>query len=220
MTMGYWVAGRDAVLPDRVIYHFTHINNLPNIIQSKALFADSQTRNLMQVEVGDRGVKSRRRGLLVPKPPGGVPADYVPFYFAPRSPMMLCINSGRVPEYQEGQGPLIYLVSTAQKMAAQGIPFLFTDGNCASRITTYYDDLAQLDQVDWAVMEARIWRDTAEDPDRKRRRMAEFLMHGTAPLSAMLGIAAMNEEVATSVRHILTQHSHPMEVRVRREWYY
>ncbi|WP_237498711.1 MULTISPECIES: DUF4433 domain-containing protein [unclassified Streptomyces] len=213
-------AGRGAVLPDRLIYHFTHIRNLPNIIQSGALFADSQTRDLMQVEVGDRGVKSRRRGLLVPTPPGGVPADYVPFYFAPRSPMMLCIKSGRVPEYQEGQGPLVYLVSTVETMAEKGIKFLFTDGNCASRITSYYDDLTHLDQVDWDIMEAYLWRDTADDPDRKRRRMAEFLMHKTAPLSGMLGIATMTEETANSVRTILAQHSHSMDVRVRREWYY
>ncbi|MFI8486223.1 type II toxin-antitoxin system toxin DNA ADP-ribosyl transferase DarT [Streptomyces rubrogriseus] len=205
---------------DAVIYHFTHIDNIPNIIEAGGLFADGQTGDRMRVEVGDRAIKTRRRELAVPKGPGGVPADYVPFYFAPRSPMMLCIKSGRVPQYQEGQEPLIYLTSTARLMATQGIPYLFTDGNCASRFTTYYEDLSDLDQVDWAIMRAAIWKDTADDPDRKRRRMAEFLMHRFAPLQAISGMATMNTSMESRLQSILTEHGYAVDVKVQREWYY
>lgn len=205
---------------DAVIYHFTHIDNIPNIIAAGGLLADGQTNGRMQVEVGDQAIKTRRRELVVPKSPGGVPADYVPFYFAPRSPMMLCIKSGRVPQYQEGQEPLIYLTSTARLMASQGIPYLFTDGNCASRVTSYYDDLSDLGMVDWSIMRATIWRDTADDPDRKRRRMAEFLMHRFAPLQAINGMATMTTRMESRLTSILAEHGHAMNVKVQREWYY
>ncbi|MER6782729.1 MULTISPECIES: DUF4433 domain-containing protein [unclassified Streptomyces] len=205
---------------DVTIYHFTHIRNIPNIITSGTLFADGCTDGRMQVEVGDPAIKSRRRSLTVRKPPGGVPADYVPFYFAPRSPMMLRIKSGGVPQYQDGQGPLVYLTSTADLMAAQGIPFLFTDGNCASSLTDYYDDLADLEKVDWTVMRATMWADTADDPDRKRRRMAEFLMHQTAPLSAITGMATMTAQMADELKSVLTRLNYSTDIQIRREWYY
>ncbi len=134
--------------------------------------------------------------------------------------MMLCIKSGRVPQYQEGQEPLIYLTSTVRLMAAQGIPYLFTDGNCASRFTDYYEDLSDLEQVDWAVMRATMWRDTADDPDRKRRRMAEFLMHRSAPLKAINGMATMTTSMESRLNEILAAYQYPMDVKVQRQWYY
>jgi hypothetical protein len=44
-------------------------------------------------------------------------------------------------------------------------------------LTDFYDDLNDLKEVDWNVMTLRIWKDTNDDPDRKRRRQAEFLVY-------------------------------------------
>lgn len=49
--------------------------------------------------------------MPVPVGPKGVPADYVPFSFAPRSPMLYVIDKGGIPEYGEGQDPLVHLVT-------------------------------------------------------------------------------------------------------------
>src|SRR5689334_2142065 len=92
---------------DRRILHFTHLRHLPTILSEGALYADSVVGARLTHEVGDRGIKANRRELEVTCGPGGHPCDYVPFYFAPRSPMLFKIAIGGVPHYQEGQDPLV-----------------------------------------------------------------------------------------------------------------
>lgn len=76
----------------RWILHFTHLDNVPSIVAAGALACDWQARQgSMVAEVGDPSIKEARRRRAVPVPPGGTVGDYVPFYFAPRSPMMFRI---------------------------------------------------------------------------------------------------------------------------------
>ena len=91
-----------------VVTHFTHVDNLPLMIQH-GLLSDTAGRssNVLVVEVSNLGIKDQRRDRDVPVPPGGAVADYVPFYFAPRSPMMYSISRGNVPSYQGGTARLI-----------------------------------------------------------------------------------------------------------------
>jgi hypothetical protein len=75
---------------------------------------------------------------------------------------------------------------------------VFSDGNCANTITDYSADLADLDRfVDWPLMNEHIWKDTLTDGDRKRRRMAEFLVHEHLPWSAVLGFAVHAKRLPT-----------------------
>ncbi|MEI6622203.1 MAG: DarT ssDNA thymidine ADP-ribosyltransferase family protein [Actinomycetes bacterium] len=69
------------------VMHFTHVDHL-RTIAARGLLADelAQAEGLLSVDVGNREIKSRRRRRQVRVQPGGVVADYVPFYFAPRSP--------------------------------------------------------------------------------------------------------------------------------------
>jgi hypothetical protein len=54
--------------------------------------------------------------------------------------------------------PLVYLVSSAEAVAASGALFVFSDGNCASTVTSFDDDLSQIESVvDWEVMRAQMW---------------------------------------------------------------
>jgi hypothetical protein len=48
-------------------------------------------------------------------------------------------------------------------------------------------------------MKERIWRNTPEDPDRVRRRMAEFLVHETIPLQ-LIGQVAVPQRPGSPVR--------------------
>lgn len=203
--------------------HFTHIRNLLGILAAGCLQADSivDRGSGLLVEAADLGIKARRETIPISLAPYGCVADYVPFYFAPRSPMLYKLAKGSIPTYTNGQDPLIYLVSTAEGVAQAGLRYLFSDGNCASAVSQVSGDLALLDSmVDWEVMRAQMWSNTAEDPDRMRRRMAEFLVHERLPVDCMAGIVVRTERMRRQVDEILTVRGDTLPVRVRPSWYF
>jgi hypothetical protein len=205
---------------DRPIAHFTHVGNLPTIMKGGCVLADSLVRGggVAINECGNIEIKERRRTVAVPISPGGVVSDYVPFYFAPRSPMMFSIHKGNVPTYQEGQEPLIYLWSHSSVVAQMGLPWVGSDGNAAhslSVMTNRWDELERM--VDWSIMTERYWRDTPTDGDRMRRRMAELLVHRQFPISAIQGIVAKSETTAELARRHVSGN---IPVSVAPDWYY
>ena len=125
-----------------LLYHFTHISNLASIA-AEGLYSDAQIEASRRAptEVGNADVKQRRRNLAVPLPPGGRVADYVPFYFAARSPMLYIISKGDVPTYSGGQDEIVYLVTSIEKVVEECLRFVFTDRNAALGFARYGDDL-------------------------------------------------------------------------------
>jgi hypothetical protein len=207
----------------RLVMHFTHVENLPGILTAGCLQADSlvDRSSALQVEAGDLAVKARRKQRRVPLAPFGRVADYVPFYFAPRSPMLLTLASGNVPTYSDGQDPLVYLVSSADAVAAAGQPCLFSDGNCASPLTQFFGDLALLGSaVDWELMTSRMWANTPEDQDRMRRRMAEFLVHQRVAVGCVSLMVVRHETMKRRVEAIQAAYGMAIPVAARSWWYF
>jgi hypothetical protein len=206
---------------ERLIMHFTHLRHIDSIVGDSMIHADSLVGGRLRYEVGDRGIKTNRRELPVTYAPGGHPCDYVPFYFAPRSPMLFKIAVGGVPHYQDGQDPLVYMVSTIGDVINAGLRWVFSDGNCGAMLTGYYDQLDDLDhKVDWPLQRAQMWNSTAEDPNRATRRAAEFLVHQAMPWALIRYLVVRNEQVAMTVRERLATLRDSREVFVRAEWYY
>lgn len=206
-----------------LLFHFTHVDNLLSVVSS-GLNCDSAvlSTGTSFVEVGNRDIKERRRNRAVPISPGGVVADYVPFYFAARSPMLYAIRMGNVPTFNGGQDEVLYLVTSIERVAEHGLSFVYTDRNAALAFTEYSNDLDVIDSiVDWPLMEGRWFNNTSEDPDRKERRMAEFLVHGLVPWGAILGIAASTEARTGQVSALLASVGiDSLPVRTRAEWYF
>lgn len=205
-----------------LLFHFTHIDNLPSIVEH-GLRSDSLViaEDSLAVEVGKDNIKEGRRRRAVPIRPGGVVADYVPFYFAPRSPMLFTIDKGNVPSYQDGQDPLVYLVTDCDHLLEAGCSSVFTDRNAYYATAAYSDGAVPLDDVvDWELMEARFWNNTEAEPDRMERRMAEFLVHERVPFSAVLGVAVRTEAMQARVEELLEPLTDPPKLAIRRDWYY
>jgi hypothetical protein len=204
------------------IYHITHKDNLRGIIASGALIAQSQiqSRAVGYCNIAHGNIQDRRALTEVPCGPGGCLHDYVPFYFAPRSPMLYAIHKGNVAGCTAGQSDIVYLVTMAQRIDAEGVPFIFTDGHGVMAMSEFLDDLRDLDAVDWDIMTARYWMDTPDDPDRKRRRQAEFLIYKSLPWSLIEEICVMNEATQGEVRSTLRDAPYQPPVNIRRAWYY
>jgi hypothetical protein len=204
------------------IYHITHLRNLPGIIAGKCLHCDARVAasKLGVVGIAHQHIKDRRARKSVPVKPGGFVADYVPFYFAPRSPMLFAIDRGQVAGFDGGQSSVLYLVSSVRQVIAKGLPFCFTDGHAEMGPTLYYNDWRNdRDKVPWDVMDLRYWNDTAAEPDRKRRRQAEFLVQQAFPWDGFEKIGVYDSAAAGEVQRILAGRTTP-PVEVHRDWYF
>jgi hypothetical protein len=189
------------------IYRFLHIDNLALILKRQALHAPKHAPKDggAYKTIHKIGIQEERRRSPIPCGPGGVIHDYVSFYFGPRSPMLLQLHTGRVEGYRETQEPLIYLVSTAQAVSKRAAGFVFSDGHGIATYTDWYADLAQLDEVDWTAVNARYWADTVDDPDRQRRKQAEFLVYRSCPWDLIDEIVVFNDAMRDRVRAILAK---------------
>jgi hypothetical protein len=136
--------------------------------------------------------------------------------------MLLQLHTGRVPGYAEGQEPLVYTLSTAQVIRDSGSRFVFSDGHGIATFTCWYDDLGNLDKVDWEAVHARIWRDTVDDMDRQRRKQAEFLVHRQCDWVLIQEIAVLTDRMKLRVESILDGFDAALRrpVVTRPAWYY
>ena len=206
------------------ILRFVHVNNLPTLIHCGGLHAPnaSPTTGLPYRSIHDTEVQGARANVTIDCGPGGVITDYVPFYFGYLSPMMFKLKTGRVSGYNEGQEPLVYLVTSAQAVAAANVPFVFSNGHGLAAYTEWFDDLARLDEVDWAMVNQRYWTDNVNDMDRQRRKQAEFLVHHMCPWHLIQRIVVLNSAAQHRVMEILghcPEGSH-RPVQVIPSWYY
>jgi hypothetical protein len=204
------------------VMHFTHIGHLPTILRH-GLLSDTtaQQASLIQNEAGNRDIKESRRRRAVPAHPGGVVADYVPFYYAARSPMLSAIVHGRVPTYLGECGDLIYLVTTVERLVHGANLLVFTDRNAASALAEFSSDVERLDGlVDWPLMRATMWTNTQDQPDRRERRMAECLAHGRVPWESFTEVVAKTAVCGRQAREMLDTVGTSVRVVVRPGWYF
>jgi hypothetical protein len=136
--------------------------------------------------------------------------------------MLFQLHTGWVSGYTEGQDPIIYLVSTAQRISASGLPFVFSNGHGIAAFTSWFDDLGLLSEVDWNTAYATTWKDTLDDMDRQRRKQAEFLVHRFCPWEVVDSIGVRTRQMKERVEAILADSLATAQppVIVRTDWYY
>lgn len=208
-------------VPDKVyLFHLTAIDNLKGIIESGGLKSKNRLRDGEYRSVAYSGIQERRARRHVPCAAGGSLHDYVPFYFGPRPPMLYAIHEGRVEGYDEGQEPILHLVTRLSQIEQADLTYAFTDLHAVMEYARFFDRRSQLHQVDHELMKKRYWADTDEQPDRKARRQAEFLAYDFVPFSVILGIVVINESMRSRTEAHLEDVHDPPEVLVKRNWYY
>ena len=137
------------------LFHITAIANLPAILATGALLSKNggAAAGINYQNIAHAGAQGARAVRAVPNPSGGLMHDFVPLYFAPRSPMLYAINGGRVAGCQWRQGDIVHFETTVQNVVACGRPFVFYDRNATLAFSTPYTDLAHLDTaVAWDLL--------------------------------------------------------------------
>lgn len=219
------VGGRSLPIP---IYHITHIDNLARIIQPGGLWCDTERvrQGFNCVGIAHENLKARRSHTRVRGrtgrdiAAGGVLSDYVPFYFANRSPMLYSIHRGNVAGYTGRQEDVIYLVSAVETAVAGEWSWCFTDGHAVEAVTEFLIGTEHLNKIDWGVIKAQTWYNTPDFPDRRRRKQAEFLIHGSVPWSWIHRIGVVDQGRSRRVREIIAGAQHQPEITIEPGWYY
>lgn len=215
------------------LFHITAIANLPDICVAGALLSKNSgaSAGIAYQNIAHQGAQGARSVRPAPNPPGGVVHDYVPFYFAPRSPMLLAINGGGVVGCPWRQQDIVHLETTVERITAGGVPFVFYDRNATIFYSVAYTDLAHLDAIAWDLLTeaptldgfCQFWQNNARKPryaDRMERRQAEFLVKDSVPLEQFIRIGVIDDQRAKEVSAILAQHGLELPIEVKHEWYF
>ena len=203
------------------IYHIVHEDRLPSIIADGFLWSDAHLRQGVAggTTIGFDHIKRRRLTAPLKNHPGLHVGECVPFYFCPHSVMLFLIHR-RNPElgYQGGQEPIVHLEADLRQAVAYADRneqrWAFTTSNAGSRWFEDYSNLSQLDQIEWAAVEAGQWSAVKES------KQAEFLVERSFPWELVLHIGVQSEETQDKVRAHLEAAGHRPSVTLTPSWYY
>lgn len=204
------------------IYHITHMDRLSSIVADGYLWCDAEIirRAPAGTTIGMSSIKQRRLTLPLNSHPDLHVGDCVPFYFCPRSVMLYLIHQGNHPElgYRGGQTPILHLEAdlraTVAWAQAQRKRWAFTLSNAGSYFFEDRCDLARLNEIDWAAVQARNWRHCKEG------KQAEFLLEHSFPWHLVERIGVHPAAFYNQVVNALPAHGHRPTVEVRADWYY
>ena len=208
------------------IYHITHVDNLPSMIGESFLVSDATmiARGGPIAAIGMSAIKQRRLLLPVECHAGDHVGDYVPFYFCPRSIMLYLIFKANHPEltYRDGQGPIVHLEADLHAVVEWAREadrrWTFSLSNAGAFYTQFRNNLDDLGDINWPAVASTDFRPA----DIKEGKQAEFLVHGSFPLSLISRIGVNSMEVAQRVATALSaaEWGHRPSVEIRSDWYY
>lgn len=215
------------------LFHITAIANLPAICQAGAVLSKNRgaASGVAYQNIAHRGAQGARAVKPLPTPPGGAVHDYVPFYFAPRSPMLSAIHAGKVAGCAFQQQDIVHLETTVDRVTASGVPFVFYDRNATLAYSKPYTELAHLSAVAWDLLTepprldgfCKYFQSRHQEEryvDRMERRMAEFLLHDHVPLAQFVRIGVCTQAKAAEVQAILDAAGVPLQAEVKPDWYF
>ena len=206
------------------IYHITHLENVPQIVDS-LLWSDAERirQNLNCKVVGMGEIKRRRLTELdVSCHRGSKVGEYVPFYFCARSIMLYLLAKGNHVDlsYQGGQRPIVHLETDVGRVVSwadsEGRRWAFSNGNAGTRYTQFFNSVEQLDVLDWAAINANPWKDLIV----RERKQAEFLVENSFPWDLVERIGVIDKTMADRVAAVISGARHRPEIVVAQSWYY
>jgi len=203
------------------IFRIVHISNVPWILDHDGLHCqNSPQADPNYINIGNPSLIGKRARLSVPISPGGSLSDYVPFYFTPFSVMMYNIKTGYGGIIRRDPKDIVMFVSSVHRLAELAVSFVFTNQHAYAVDTEFYNDLQHLDKIDWPLLQRRDFKIEDNDPGKQLRYQAEALIHKHVPLSAVLGIACVNDTVRGSLETLLEQRGIELAVRAKPSWYF
>ncbi len=199
------------------LFHITAIDNLEKIFSQGMLLCKQKSEQLgiTFTNFSHEGAQSVRAKKAVIDPPGGFIHDYVPFYFAPRSPMLKAIEGSKVKDCECKQSDIVHFELLLRTVVNEKREFVFYDRNATKNYSRAYTDPNVLKEVvAWDLLTEAPYLDgfckyflDKHDPpkymDRMEKRQAEFLIKNDVPINWFTRIGVINEVKAKVVRDLV-----------------
>jgi hypothetical protein len=182
---------------NKYFYHFTHLDNLDSILKNGLLCTtQKEDFNIRHYNIANKDIQGRRSEMDVicsGKNLGKV-HDFVPFYFSTKNTMQLSI----INQKKVDQSELIFFGVKTKLIESEN--FIFTDSSAnASVAPHFYDNIADLDKLDWDIINSPKWR---LNDTQRQKRMAEVLIKNFK-FEYVDHIVVFNEDIKKQVQKIL-----------------
>lgn len=183
---------------NKYIFHFTDIRNLDSIIKNDLLCTNIKNKNgITHRNIANTNIQNRRATMKVPVEPKGKVHDFVPFYFSSINPMLL----KKLNEKNVDQPLIVYLCVKIDRLDKDDA--VFTDASANTAVPpTFYDDIKDLDKLDWNLIENKKWK--MPDDESRHKKMAEALIHNRIGIEEVDAIVVYNNQVKEKVERIFT----------------
>lgn len=201
----------------RHAYHFSSIENLDSIIELGLLSTNQKRqRDVTHVDVAAAGIQCRRGTMGVPGSQGRHVHDYVPFYFAQKTPMQLSV----ILKKNVDQQFLIYFAVSLRIIdARQGV--FFTNASANTDIPPLFfgaADSTRLDDLNWPVIDHNKWK--YPDDNERHQKMAELLVPDLVSMGEVAYIVTWNDSFAKHIRERFAEKGVPCPQVICNQWHY
>ena len=185
-----------------VLYYISHIDNVKSIVahglkSHNRAWSDHEPTDISEKCVQDERKKKsdlcHYRKLH----------DYVPLLFEAKGPMLSCLRC-----IQEEL--VVFAINYERVMMLDQV--VFTDGNAASGGTNFYQNIDDLEKLDWDCLNDDWWTNTE---DGKRKRAAEVLIPHHLPRGFITRIYVVNKVIKEMVESMVYPQPLPVEVKER-----
>lgn len=204
-----------------LLYRIVHISNVQHLLTHGICTINHPNANTNYINIGDTGLITNRQHYSVKViPPGGSLGEYIPFYFGPLSPMLLKIKDGNGGVTKRPQSEIVYVVCDLDIIIKSCPQWCFTDAHAKFEFSGFYNNLNDLNRIDWDIVKERYWRNTEEDFDRMRRKQAEFLVKYHVPINCIRGIATYDNAAKITIEGVMQNLGLNIPVKVIPNFYY
>jgi len=206
--------------PERgLIFRITHIANVPWILTHGLHCANSRMKDADYRIIGNRDLITKRADRVVPIHPKGTLSDYIPFYFAPCSPMLLNIKTGYGGIQETPMSDIVFLVSSLHKLNQHDRSFVFTDRHAYLSTARFFNNIDDLNSIDWTLLNSRDFKRDPNDPGKVERYQAEALVYEHLPVSMLTHIVSYNQEQRDHVNALIYNASVNVTIVMKPNWY-
>jgi hypothetical protein len=203
-----------------LIFRIVHRENIGWLLDNGVHCGSSRTRDAHYVSIGNPDLIAKRTSRAVPVPPHGTLEDYVPFYFTPYSPMLLNIKTGYNGITRRANEDIVILVSSLYRLQELNIPFVFSDRHAFLQTARFSADIADLDRIDWKILQERDFKRDLNDLQKMERYQAEALVLKRLPVEALLGAACYNSAAGERLKAEVSARHMNLRILVQPTWYF